>query len=65
VLLKRDVCTCKEQYPGASQQNIDKYFSLVWSKPISQHCGEHILTEEKKWENETCRGFDIVEGCNT
>jgi hypothetical protein len=29
----------REQYPGASQQNIANYFSLLWGKPIGRHCG--------------------------
>jgi hypothetical protein len=34
VLLKNDVCAFKEQYPGASQQNIFKHFSLLCGKPV-------------------------------
>jgi hypothetical protein len=37
---------CKEEYPGASQQNISNYFSLLWGKPISWRCVGDILSEK-------------------
>jgi hypothetical protein len=35
---KKKTCANKEQYPGASQQNIANYFSILWSSPIRQFC---------------------------
>jgi hypothetical protein len=32
---RKYMCAYKEQYTGASQQNIPNYFSLLWGKPIS------------------------------
>jgi hypothetical protein len=33
---RKDVCMCKEQYPGARQQNIANYFSFLWHKPTKK-----------------------------
>jgi hypothetical protein len=38
---------CREQYPGANQQNIANYFSLLWGKPISRCCIGDILSENE------------------
>jgi hypothetical protein len=39
------VLAYKEQYPGASQQNIaNYYYSILWGKPLSQHCIGDILS---------------------
>jgi hypothetical protein len=54
VLLKK-VCSCKEQYPDASQRNIAKHFSILWDKPISLRCDRCILSNNKnkiKWEKQ-------------
>jgi hypothetical protein len=63
VLLKKDVCACEEQYPGASQQNI---------ATISPFCGVHpsnswrrvgdTLNEEKRSENKTCESVKWLKG---
>jgi hypothetical protein len=42
------VCACIEQYPGASQQNIGKYFSLLWEKPIDRRCVGDIMSDKEK-----------------
>jgi hypothetical protein len=61
---KKDVYTCTEQYPGASQ-NILNYFSLLWGKPISWQCVGDIPNERRKWENETCESFSEQQMCMT
>jgi hypothetical protein len=44
----KQVFSDKEQYPSADQQNIAKCFSLLWDKPISQHCVGDILVSGRE-----------------
>lgn len=59
---KRDVCAYKEQYPGASQQNIANYFSVLWDKPISRRCVGDILSEKERWKNERRKSVKRLKG---
>jgi hypothetical protein len=56
------LCACKEHYSGARQQNIANCSSPFWGNPISWHCVGDILSEEKKWENETCKNVKMLKG---
>jgi hypothetical protein len=47
LVTRRDMCTCKEQYPGASQQNTANYLSHLLGKHISQHSVGDILSKVK------------------
>jgi hypothetical protein len=51
VLVKREVCGYRDQFPVASQQNITNHFSLLWDKPISQQCIGDICSEKYKRKN--------------
>lgn len=53
MLLKREVCACRDQFPVVSQQNIANHFSLLWDKPISQQRIGDILSEKYQRENLT------------
>jgi hypothetical protein len=44
------VCAYKEQYPGASQQNIANSVSLLWGKPTSWCCVVDILRNKKQFK---------------
>jgi hypothetical protein len=54
LLEKKDVCAYKEQYPGASQQNILNYFFYGVKPSINRRHVGYILSEKKKWENKSC-----------
>jgi hypothetical protein len=57
------LCAYKEQYPDASQQNIANYFFLYGvNLSISRRCVSDILSEKRKWENETCESVKWLKG---
>jgi hypothetical protein len=63
--VKEDVCTYKEQYPGASQQNIANLSPIYGVSPsISQHCVGDILREKRMDEQDMWK-CELVEGCKT
>jgi hypothetical protein len=41
------MCAYKEQFSGASRQNIVSYFPNLWEKPVSWHCVGDILIEKE------------------
>jgi hypothetical protein len=60
---KKDVCTCKEQYPGASQKNMPTISPFYGVNPsISQCCVGDVLGEKNKWDNETCESVLWLKG---
>lgn len=58
----KKLCTCKKEYPGANQQSIAIYFSLLSAKPIGQWCVGNIISEKRKWENEVREHFKWLTG---
>jgi hypothetical protein len=62
VLVKKETCAYKKQYPGASEQNISNYFSHLRGNPsFIQHCVRDIRREEKR-ENKTCESVKWLKG---
>jgi hypothetical protein len=58
MLLKKDVCVFREQYPSARQQNIINYFSSLWGKPFSWFYSGDILGGG----DETCESLKWLKG---
>ena len=48
---KEKVCSYKDTFPVASQQNTAHHFSLLRDTPISRCSSVYVLSEKSMWEN--------------
>jgi hypothetical protein len=59
---KKEGSAYRDQFPAASQQNIANRFSVLWDKPISQHCVGDILSEKNTGENQASGNREKLKG---